>query len=271
MYRVLVPVDRDERRAVSQADYVVRLPDAPESVEATVLYVVPPERFSRAESVSFADNEAAVAAADRLSAAGVETTRLVADGSVSREVVRTADDVDADELVVGGRKRSGVTRVLLGSTAHDLLVSADRPVTITGANAVLGEGSRTVMLPVDGSVDRARRQAEYVLGLPDAAAVEATVLYVFPHQDYRGAPEHAFDEIEAAVVAADELEAGGVSVERAAVGGEVASRIVAAAEDRDVDGVVMGGRKRSGVAKVLLGSTALDVVLSASRPVTLTG
>jgi nucleotide-binding universal stress UspA family protein len=272
MYRILVPVDRDESRAVHQANYVARFPNAAASLEVTVLHVVPPARFSTAEDVAFADNSAAVTAADRLEAAGIETTRLAADGGVVQEIVQTAADLDADEIVVGGRKRSGVTGVLLGSTVHDLMVSADRPITLTGAKSVLGQGDREVLVPVDRTADRARRQAAYVAGLPEAErSVTATVLYVYRHQDYRGAPEHTFEEVEAAVEAADHLESLGVSVDRVAVGGEVARTIIRTAEDRDVDGIVMGGRKRSGVAKVLLGSTAQDVMLSASRPVTLTG
>nr|WP_197427964.1 universal stress protein [Halogeometricum sp. CBA1124] len=54
-------------------------------------------------------------------------------------------------------------------------------------------------------------------------------------------------------------------------GGEVERKILRTADERDADGIVMGGRKRSGVQKVLLGSVALDVMLSADRPVTLTG
>jgi nucleotide-binding universal stress UspA family protein len=51
----------------------------------------------------------------------------------------------------------------------------------------------------------------------------------------------------------------------------VTRKILAAVEDREADGIVMGGRKRSGVQKALLGSIAEDVMRSADRPVTLTG
>lgn len=129
-----------------------------------------------------------------------------------------------------------------------------------------------VLVAVDRSEARARHQAEFVAGLPNATReVEATVLYVFPHQDYSGAPEHAFEEVDAAVLAADALEEAGVSVDRVVVGGEVASEIIEHADEIDAGMIVLGGRKRSGVAKVLMGSTAMDVLVSAERPVTVTG
>ncbi|MEF8856041.1 MAG: universal stress protein [Haloplanus sp.] len=272
MYRILVPVDRNLNRARHQAQYVARLPDADSAVAATVLYVAPPDRFAAADEVSFSEVNAAVTAADDLEAAGVEVDRRVADGSVASAIVDAIDDLDADEVVMGGRKRSGVTRVLLGSIVQDVMLSTERPVTITGERASLGEGMRRVLVPVDRNETRARRQAQYVTNVPGApASVEATVFYVFPHQDYAGAPPHDFSEIDAAVAAADELEAAGIEVERVAEGGEVTRRILSAADDRNVDGIVMGGRKRSGVQKVLLGSTVQDVLLSAERPVTLTG
>lgn len=129
-----------------------------------------------------------------------------------------------------------------------------------------------VLVAVDRSEERARHQAEFVSGLPNATSeVEATVLYVFPHQDYSGAPEHSFEEVEAAVLAADTLEEAGVSVNRVAVGGEVTGKVLEHADDIEAEVIVLGGRKRSGVAKVLMGSTAMDVVVSAERPVTVTG
>jgi len=129
-----------------------------------------------------------------------------------------------------------------------------------------------VLVPVDSDENRALHQAEFVAELPRAREeVEATVLVVFRHQDYAGAPPHDFDEIDAAVRAADYLEEEGISVDRVSVGGEIARKIVDKAEELDADCLVMGGRKRSGVQKVLLGSTVQDVVLSTERPVTITG
>jgi nucleotide-binding universal stress UspA family protein len=272
MYQVLVPVDTNTNRARHQAQYVARFPDAESTVSATVLHVAGPETFDTADEVSFSEVDSAATAAEDLERAGVDVDRRVDGGSVSRAIVDAIEDVDADDVVMGGRKRSGVTSVLLGSTVQDVLLSTEQPVTVTGERVSLGEGPRRVLVPVDESETRARRQAAYVAGLPgDPSNVEATVCYVFRHQDYAGAPSHEFDEVDSAVAAADELEAAGVTVDRVATGGEVARRVLRAAEDRAVDDIVMGGRKRSGVRKVLLGSTVRDVLLSAERPVTLTG
>jgi nucleotide-binding universal stress UspA family protein len=271
MYKVLIPVDDDENRALHQARYVASLPE-PDTVAATVLYVARPGDLDTAGDVDFADVESAVAAAEYLETNGIAVERRVGDGSAAEEILRVADELDSDELVMGGRKRSGVAQVLLGSTVREVFVSTDRPVTITGTEMTFESGRRRLLLPVDRNPDHARKQAAYVAGLPNAAEnVEATVLYVFPHQDYKGAPSHTFEEIAAAVEAADMLEERGISVEREAIGGEVTRKILRAAEDRSADGIVMGGRKRSGVQKVLLGSIAQDVLLSADRPVTLTG
>lgn len=272
MYRVLLPVDDDENRARHQAEYVAGLPDAAEAVEATVLYVVPPARLDRAGEVPFETVDSAVAAATELADHGVTVNRVVEDGGVAEAIVRAAGDLDADELVMGGRKRSGITGMLLGSTVQDVFRSTERPVTITGTGMVFGHGPRHVVVPVDTDVERARHQAEYVANLPGAPeAVDATVVHVFPHLDYTGAPDHEFDEVEAAVEAADHLEAQGIDVERLAIGGEVVRRLLDVAAEREADALVVGGRKRSGVQKVLLGSTAQDILLSAERPVTMTG
>ncbi len=272
MYTVLVPVDEDEARAVAQADYVARLADDGDPVQATVLHVVPAIEHSPDYEVTFGDVGAAVRAADRLEAAGVSVTRRVDVGFVDETVVDAAAELDADEVVVGGRKRSSVSKAVLGSTAQDVLLSVDRPITVTGDGLELGEGVRRFLVPVDTDERRARNQAAYVAGLPGATdAVEATVLHVPPHQDYEGAPPHEFDDVDAAVAAAQFLESEGITVERAVVGGSVSRTILDAATDRGVDGIVMGGRKRSGVASVLFGSTSQDVVISADRAVTITG
>jgi nucleotide-binding universal stress UspA family protein len=269
-YGALLPVDRNTDRALGQARYVADLPAAPEEVEATVLYVVPPREFG--EQVAFDEVEAAVAATTHLEEAGVAVEPVVDSGDVSAVILRAIDEHDADEVVMGGRQRSGVARALLGSTVHDVAVSTERPVTITGESGAVGGDGHRLVLPVDRDTDRALGQARYVADLPgDPGDVRATVLHVFPHQDYRGAPPHEFDDVGAAVAVAEALEEAGVSVERRAVGGEVARTILSTARDVDADGIVTAGRDRSGVQKVLLGSVVQDLMLSAARPVTLVG
>ncbi|MFW6152943.1 MAG: universal stress protein [Halobacteriota archaeon] len=267
-YRVVVPVDTNESRASHQARYVDRLATADTTIEATVLHVV---RETESDT-AFSSVDAAVAAADDLEAAGIEVTRAIEAGPRSAVIVRMADELDANEIVTGGRKRSGVAKVLLGSTVTDVLLSADRPVTITGKRVELGEGPLHALVPVDHDRDRARQQVEYVSALPGGPdGVGVTVLHVFEHLDYAGAPHHEFDEIDAAVETAGALEDRGFAVDRVAIGGEIARTILEAADSRDVDTIVMAGRKRSGLQRVILGSTSHDVILSAHRPVTLTG
>lgn len=262
MYRTLVPVDTDVSRALHQAKYVARLAEGTGDVEATVLHVSP-EWMKR----HFSDNEAAVEAAEHLRDHGVSVTRSVQEGSVAPTIIEAAADFESNEIVMGGRKRSGVAMVVLGSTVQDVLLSAQQPVAVTGDSSISGNGTYRVLLPVDTDERRARQQAEYVAGLPNAAErVEATVLYVYRQDTTRG-----FDEADAAVAAADTLAEAGVSTDRVAVSGDVPEQIVDHADDLEADNVVMGGRKRSGIQKVLLGSVSQAIILSADRPVTITG
>ncbi len=54
------------------------------------------------------------------------------DGTVGEEIIRVADEWNVDGIDPGGQKRSGVQKVLIGSTALVVILSAVRSVTITG-------------------------------------------------------------------------------------------------------------------------------------------
>lgn len=51
------------------------------------------------------------------------------DGSVGERIVELARDVDADMIIVGGRKRSPAGKAAFGSTAQEVMLNADCPVT----------------------------------------------------------------------------------------------------------------------------------------------
>ncbi|MFC7177549.1 universal stress protein [Halosegnis marinus] len=65
----------------------------------------------------------------RFDAAGIESDHRGAVGERAPEVVSMAEALDADLLVVGGRRRSPTGKAVFGSTAQEILLDAPCPVT----------------------------------------------------------------------------------------------------------------------------------------------
>lgn len=137
MYRVLVPVDDDVDRALAQADYVADLPSADEAVEATLLFVftgnsedIPSEyrQFKTADRI-----QSVRRARERLEEAGVQTQVRDDSGDTIDDIIDEAEALDADAIVLGGRKRSPAGKVIFGSTTQSVILNADRPVVVTGS------------------------------------------------------------------------------------------------------------------------------------------
>lgn len=132
------------------------------------------------------------------------------------------------------------------------------------------------LLPVDTETNRARRAVDAVESLPgDPSEITAVVLHVV--EPFHGTDEGPMvetddlydgDELpESAEVAVEMLEDAGVGVETRRIEGDPSQTILNVAQELDVDGIVMSGRKRSPTGKVLFGSTVQSVLLSADRPV----
>lgn len=77
----------------------------------------------------FAGDEALQSLEQQLSAAGApHDVRQVVGGDVGDQVVKVAEEVDADLIVVALRRRTPVGKLLMGSVAQRILLGAGCPV-----------------------------------------------------------------------------------------------------------------------------------------------
>ena len=73
------------------------------------------------------------AGVDALTQAGIDAhgeVRETVFGHAAREIVKDAQEHDADVIIMGSRGRSELTGAILGSTAHKVIHLTDRPVMV---------------------------------------------------------------------------------------------------------------------------------------------
>lgn len=136
MYRVLLPVDTDEDRALAQAQYVTGLPDTSESVAATLLFVFGGEGEDLPEELRGFNSATRIGsvrrASEHLEAHDVDTNIIEDSGDTVADILDVAEEQDADAIVLGGRKRSPVGKALFGSVTQSVILETDLPVVVTG-------------------------------------------------------------------------------------------------------------------------------------------
>jgi nucleotide-binding universal stress UspA family protein len=130
-----------------------------------------------------------------------------------------------------------------------------------------------VLLPLDDTLERARRQASYAASLPCAEDQVVAVLAHALTSEERSVPEamQRVDRVETVRRATEILEEAGVEHETRELSSPPAEGILDLAAEEDFDQIVMGGRKRSPAEKAILGSVTQKVILNADMPVAVTG
>jgi nucleotide-binding universal stress UspA family protein len=66
----------------------------------------------------------------------VETHQFIRGNDPAEDVLGYADEVDADEVVIGVRKRNPTSKVVFGSTAQNILLRSNRPMAVVPLESV---------------------------------------------------------------------------------------------------------------------------------------
>jgi nucleotide-binding universal stress UspA family protein len=195
--------------------------------------------------------------------AGIDVTSDLLLGIPSQSILEASSDEDADLVIIGTRGLSGVEHLLLGSTAERVVQRARCPVlSVHPGDAVETPEARSILVPTDFSKD-ADRAIHTALGLlrkqPTAYGTVPTSWDYF--KDVEGAATDRIEEI------AESFREEGLSVDTRTAEGYPPEVIVKVAEEIGCDMIAMGTHGRTGLAHLLLGSTAERVVQHAGCPV----
>jgi nucleotide-binding universal stress UspA family protein len=134
---------------------------------------------------------------------------------------------------------------------------------------------KEILIATDGSPS-AQEAVEVGLELAKEQGAHVTLLHVAEPEEVRGGRggshplthTEEIDESETALkAAADAAEEGGVSYTLERVAGDTVESIVAVADEKKADLIVLGSRGRGSVTSALLGSVSHAVLRRASRPV----
>ncbi|HTE43338.1 MAG TPA: universal stress protein [Steroidobacteraceae bacterium] len=202
---------------------------------------------------------------------GVDCSASVTLGSVSKELIKTAEASMSDVLVIGPHRHQALQDVFVGTTAERTIRMRRRPVLV--ASGVPASSYRHILVAVDFS-DCSKNALRVVsdLGLDNHAAVSAVHVFDAPVRGYMGlgsASDHQIEDYLARekVRAAGDLAVFMRGLEFAPTRhvlklneSSTAYVICATARELSADLIVVGTRGRTGMTKLLLGSVAEEVL-----------
>lgn len=212
------------------------------------------------------------AARDRLTRPGLTVEPVVLRGRPATAIVDRARRMNADLIVVGSRGHGTIESMLLGSVSAEVVERTSVPVIVARGHRV-----ERVVLAWDGS-SFAARAADLVRTWPIFAGSTIRVVSVadveipwwtgFPMD---GSPEPIptyADAAQASIEHHDELArdmtarltAAGLAATSDRREGDAATEVLAAASESKADLIVMGTHGRTGLARLVLGSVARNVL-----------
>lgn len=216
----------------------------------------------------------------RLVAEGLAVETFVQVASAAAMILDLADHLGVELIVMATHGRGGLSRLVLGSVAEQVLQQATVPILLVRADERAAERAPALdrlLVPLDGSMlaeraigvaaQLADRGTRIVLMRavepPRAASARARTWNTVVDRDGQRAAHEYLERTGSA------LAQTGLRVRTDVRAGTPAEQILLAAHEHDADLVVMVTHGRTGPARWLLGSVADAVVRCLDRPVLL--
>ncbi len=171
--------------------------------------------------------------------------------SASRLIVEEAAQKKVDMIAVGRRGRHGLEKVLLGSAAAKIIGHAPCKVLVVPRAA--GIEFKNILVATDGS-EHARTAAAEAIEIAKRCGSRLTAISVAHLEAER---EKARANAGDVVLSAQQA---GINVETMALVGKPHETIAGTAKSMGVDLIVMGAYGRTGLKKLLMGSTTEKVI-----------
>jgi len=240
-----------------------------------LLHVVPEQGGDELKTHRSQAEELVAGAAERMGLESSAVTTLVREGDAKQTVLKVADEIDADLIVMGSRGLGRLQSILSNSASQYVFQLSTRPMLLVRDDLYVRAINR-VMVTVDGTGvgdDAIRLACELVAAIPGGSLTGVHV----SRQDLtpsRGGKSPADEVLEKAVQRA---RAFGVEMKPLHRTGDVGRAVCAAAEEERADLLVIASQdRRPLVAKALvdldrlLGSSVSDFIrVHAPAPVLL--
>jgi nucleotide-binding universal stress UspA family protein len=203
---------------------------------------------------------------------------LVKTGEIDEAIEEAVHEEDADVVVMGTHGRTLLGRLLIGSVTQGLLRKLGVPVlTVCRVSRPLEFKRMLLGTDLGPDSDKAFDFALQMAKAADSALVVAHTIDTRPVLTYETSEVHAvFDEehrqaVKRAQDSFAEFQAQAakqkVVIECVLAEGDAAECLVRVADEREVDFMILALRKKSAVARTLLGSTAEPIIRTAHVPV----
>lgn len=205
--------------------------------------------------------------------AGIETKILITEGSIQEDLKEAIEKNNTDLVIIGTRGRTGLIKMLLGSTAEEIFRTVPCPVLTVGPHADnLKAQVREILFATDFSTEP-KAAVAYAVSLAQEFQARLTLLHVVPEpktgelvgwHDVVESSRHLLQDL------VPEEAKSWCKAEFLVERGDPAERILDLANLREVDLIVLGAQRERGVpgsATHLSTSTAHKVVAHANCPV----